>query len=96
MARRNPLQSFETHDGTRLAVNRWHNFGGNVSYRAVRSGLGLRMEIRCDTTKKVVKPGGPAGHDAIAGALFNRRQAEGYAAYCFGPDYDNGAEATNG
>lgn len=75
--------------GEILTAGEWYNFGGNVSFRFTGERR-KTLYIRCDKTGKISKPSGPASHDALSSALYNGEVPTGYAAYCFGRDFELG------
>lgn len=77
-------QTYPVKGGGTRAYGVWYNFGSNVSYMQ-RGEDSFRM--RLDTTGEIVKPAGSAGDDAISHALYTGEDAETYARFNFGDDF---------
>lgn len=83
-------QTIRTSRNRRLERGVWHNFGGPCSYRVAPKRDSY--SIRLDNTGEIVKPGGPAGQDALGMAMFMEGRAETYERYAFGSRAIDAAE----
>ena len=75
---------YKTKSGKLLERGAWHNFGGPCSYRVAPKRNSY--SIRLDATGEVVRPGGPAGQDALMMAMYREERAQGYEHYAFGKE----------
>lgn len=76
-----PEGTFTDKDGNAQIFGVWYNFGSNVSW--MRRGPNS-YRLKNDDTGETITPSGPAGRDAIAGALYHQRDNRTYAHYNFG------------